>query len=272
VTLRRWKRAPPLVRIPPEIIGTSVLLAHNIILHRALRPPADAALNLGSAIALTAFARRNGCTPAELGMGRADLSRSLKIGSIAALCCSTGIGIAAAVPSTRRLFLDEQLRGMSLKQTLYHAGLRIPVATALAEEIMFRSALHALFARKHSLPITLAWTSSLFGLWHILPTLDTFDRNPASKIVQVRGCSQPMAAAIGSAGATAAAGLFFSYLRLSSRSVVASVLTHAAINIVGFVIANILLERADQSQAADPLGSGLSKLGRSEFRRSRPAR
>lgn len=243
MTLRR-KRTQPLVLIPPEIIGTSVLLTHNLLVHRALRPPADSALSLASAIILPALALRSGCSPADLGLDRTDLSRGLKTGSIAAAYCSIGIGIAAALPSTRRFFLDPRLRDMSLKETLYHASLRIPVATAMAEEIMFRSALHALFARAHSLRTTLTWTSVLFGLWHILPTLDTFDGNTASKIVQSPGRTRPIAA-LGIAGATGGAGLFFSYLRLRSRSVAASVLTHATMNVTGLVIARILVERAD---------------------------
>ena len=241
MTLRRQKHAQP-QRIPPEVIGASVLLAHNLIVHRALRPPADAALNLASAIGLTAFALRTGCTPAELGLERADLKSGLKTGSIAAACCSTGIGIAAALPSTRSFFLDARLRGMSRRETLYHASLRIPVATALAEEIMFRSALHALFAREHSLRTTMAWTSLIFGLWHILPTLDTFEGNPASNIGRNPARAR-LLAVLGITGATAGAGLYFSYLRLRSGSVAAAVLTHAAINVVALVIGKALVDR-----------------------------
>jgi uncharacterized protein len=243
VTLRWQKRAQSLVRIPPEIVGASVLLAHNVLVHRALRPPADAALNLASAIALTTFALRTGCTPVDLGLDRGDLSRGLKTGSIAAACCSTGIGIAAALPSTRKFFLDARLKSMSRRETLYHAGLRIPVATALAEEIMFRSALHALFARRHSLRATVTWTSFTFGLWHILPTLDTFAGNAASNILQNRGRAR-LAAALGITATTAGAGLFFSYLRLRSGSVAAAVLPHAAINIAAMAIGKALVERA----------------------------
>jgi membrane protease YdiL (CAAX protease family) len=237
------KRAQPLPRIPPEVIGASVLLVHNLLVHRALRPPADAALNLASAITLTTFALRTGCTAEELGLDRADLGRGLKTGSIAAACCSTGIGIAAALPSTRTFFLDARLKGMSRRETLYHAGLRIPVATALAEEIMFRSALHALFARGHSLRATVTWTSFMFGLWHILPTLDTFPGNPASNILEHRGGAR-LAAALGITATTAGAGLFFSYLRLRSGSVAAAVLPHAAINIAALAIGKALVVRA----------------------------
>jgi len=242
VTLGRRKHPSPLVQIPPEILGASVLVVHNLLVHRALRPPADAALNLASAITLTAFALRTGSTPAELGLDRVDLKRGLKIGAIAAACCSAGIGIAAALPSTRKFFLDARLRGMSRRETLYHASLRIPVATALSEEIMFRSALHALFAREHSLRATLTWTSLMFGLWHILPTLDTFEGNPASTIVQ-NPVRARLTAALVITGTTAGAGLFFSFLRMRSRSVAAAVLAHAAINIVALVIGKALVDR-----------------------------
>ena len=236
------KHAPPLARIPPEILGALVLVAHNFLVHRALRPPADAALNLASAATLTALALRTGCTSAELGLDRADLKRGIKTGSIAAACCSAGIGLAAALPTTRKFFLDARLRGMSRKETLYHASLRIPVATALSEEVMFRSALHALFAREHSLRTTMLWTSFIFGLWHILPTLDTYEGNPASNIVRNPGRAR-LTAVLGVAGTTAGAGLYFSYLRLRSRSVAAAVLTHAAINVVALVVGKALVDR-----------------------------
>jgi len=242
VTLARRKHAPPPARIPPEIIGASILIAHNLLVHRALRPPADAALNLASAATLTAFALRTGSTPAELGLDRTDLKKGLKTGSVAAACCSTSIGIAAALPPTRKFFLDARLIGMSRRETLYHASVRIPVATALAEEIMFRSVLHALFAREHSRQATLTWTSLLFGLWHILPTLDTFEGNPASNIGQNPGRAR-LLAVLGITGATAGAGLYFSYLRLRSRSVAAAVLTHAAINVVALVVGKALVDR-----------------------------
>ena len=223
-------------------MGASVLTAHNLLVHRVLRPPADAALNLASAISLASFALRSGCTPAELGLDRADLRRGLRTGAIASVCCSASVGLAAALPSTRRFFLDARFRGMSRKETLYHAGLRIPVATALAEEILFRSALHALFAREHSLRTAMTWTSFTFGLWHILPTLDTFEGNPASHSVQDPVRARLMAA-LGTAVATAGAGFFFSFLRLRSRSVAAAVLAHATINIVALVIGKFLVDR-----------------------------
>ncbi len=145
MTLRR-RRRPSIVPFTPELIGVALLVGHNYIVHRVLRPPADAALNLVSAWALTSFARSIGCTREELGLGREELGRGLKVGSIAAASCAAAVGTLAAIPATRGFFLDERLQEMSRRELMYHATIRIPVTTALAEEIMFRSVLHALFA------------------------------------------------------------------------------------------------------------------------------
>jgi uncharacterized protein len=243
------------VRVLPEIIGAAVVLVNNVLVHRALPPPADTALNVASATSLTALALGTGCSAADLGLDRVHLVRGLRIGSVAAACCATCIGIAAALPATRKFFIDLRFRDMSRKETLYHASLRIPVATALAEEIMFRSALHALFARRHSLRTTLTWTSLIFGLWHILPTLDTFDRNHASSLKANRARTRPLAA-VGITGATAVAGLLFSYLRLRSGNVSASVLPHAAINVTGFMVAKVLVDRTGTPSTAGVQSTG----------------
>ena len=136
---------------------------------------------------------------------------------------------------------------MSRREILYQAGLRIPVATALTEEIMFRSVLQALFARNHSLRTTLTWTSFIFGLWHILPTLDTFEGNPASKLIQSPDRARLMAV-LGVTTTTIGAGLYFSS-SMRSRSVAAPVLTHAAINIAALVAGKALFDQAALSEA-----------------------
>ena len=248
---RRRKRARSLMSVPPAVISASVLAAHNLLVHRMLRPPADSALNLASAGALTVFALRIGCTPAELGLDRADLGSGLRTGTVGAALCSAAVGIVAALPRMRSFLLDARLRGMSRKETVYHATLRIPVATAVAEEIIFRSVLHALLAREHSLRTTLTWTSLLFGLWHILPTLDTFDGNPVSNLVDNRSSAR-LLAVLSITGTTALAGLCFSYLRLRSRSVAGAVLAHAALNIAALLIGKALTDRAASSTDAQP--------------------
>ena len=164
MTVRRRRNPRFPQGLHPRIFGVSTLVVHNLLVHRVLRPPADAALNLISAVGLTAYTLRVGCTSAELGLDPTALRRGLETGSIAAGCCTVGVGIAAAFPPTRAFFMDSRLKDMSRKEVAYHASLRIPVAIALAEEIMFRSALHALFARELTLRSTLGWTSLFIRL------------------------------------------------------------------------------------------------------------
>ena len=54
-----------------------------------------------------------------------------------------GYGIAAALPWTRKGFADARTAEMGVGMFLYHAFLRIPVGTALMEEVAFRGVLLA---------------------------------------------------------------------------------------------------------------------------------
>jgi membrane protease YdiL (CAAX protease family) len=220
-------RVAPLSR--PQLIGVGVLVGHNVIVHRVLPPPADAALNVFSAVALVRFALNDGFTREDLGLGRADLRRGTQAGLAAGVVCMGIVGLAAAVPFTRRFLVDDRFHGLGRRRTAYHVALRIPVSTALAEELLFRSVLHALFAREYSLPGTLAWTSGLFGAWHILPTLKSVEGNPAA------GTSPRRMAVLVTGLATAGAGLMFSLLRLRAKSIVAPVIAHAALNGAAFL-------------------------------------
>jgi membrane protease YdiL (CAAX protease family) len=68
----------------------------------------------------------------------------------------------------------------------------------------------------------------LFGLWHILPTIDTLDVNPAGDLFS--GIMGVTIAAGSAVAGTALAGLVFLWLRLRANSTIASILAHTAIN------------------------------------------
>jgi membrane protease YdiL (CAAX protease family) len=69
----------------------------------------------------------------------------------------------------------------------------------------------------------------LFGLWHVLPTVQSLDTNAAVGPVRAnRGRS--IGAVAGVVAATAAAGVGFSVLGRRARSVLAPVLVHATLN------------------------------------------
>ena len=79
-------------------------------------------------------------------------------------------------------------------------------------------------------------TSALFGLWHIEPTLHTMRDNRA-----VAGAAASTGGEVlvvfGAITVTFAAGLVFCWLRLRSRSLVAPVMAHAAVNGLALTVA-----------------------------------
>ena len=226
----------------------SLLVAHNILVHRKLDPPVDSALNLLSAGVLTALAKRAGCTQEELGLERARVGSGVRYGIVSAACSSAVIGALASHRSTRALFIHPRIERMSRREVWLNATLRIPFATALGEEIIFRSALHGLFARERGVGRTLVWTSLLFGLWHILPTIDDLEGNPVLNIAEDLPTDRTIAT-IGNVGATALAGFLFSLLRLRSGNVVAPILTHASINIAALMAGRVLGARRVRSES-----------------------
>jgi membrane protease YdiL (CAAX protease family) len=115
------------------------------------------------------------------------------------------------------------------REAIYHLAVRIPLATAVAEELAFRGALLGLTQRRRSPAAAVAWTSLLFGASHALPTLKHYDGNPASGLVADPRQGRRIAV-LGTMLSTAGAGCLFAWLRLRSRSLLAPILAHAATN------------------------------------------
>ena len=111
---------------------------------------------------------------------------------------------------------------------LFQAFVRIPLATALYEEVLFRGIVFGMLVRRHSPLVAGLVSSILFGFWHILPTLETLDTNPAGGLFT--GVIGVVVAIAGAVGGTAVAGLVFLWIRLYANSTVAPVLAHIGTN------------------------------------------
>jgi CAAX protease family protein len=213
----------------PEATGVAVLVLHNLAVHRLLPSPADAVLNLVTAAGLTAFARRAGCSHDDLGIRAGDAAAGLRLGLTAAAVAAGGVVLGASLPATRPLFHDRRVTAVGRREAIYHVAVRIPLATAVAEELAFRGALLGLVQRRRSPAAAVAWTSLLFGASHALPTLQHYDGNPASGLVADPRQGRRIAV-LGTMLSTAGAGCLFAWLRLRSRSLLAPILAHAATN------------------------------------------
>jgi len=233
-----WLRRPP---VRHQVRGWHILAIvaltgyANVIANRVLNPWWHIVFNLGILGVAIAIARHAGVTTPQLGYRRDRFKRGLAVGGTVMGVIAVGIAIAVAVPATREFFYDERVIERSTWVVLFDALIRIPIATAFYEETLFRGALFGMFARRLA-PLWAALASSaLFGLWHILPTLDTLETNPAGGLLH--GVGAIVLASAGSVLGTMVAGLAFLWLRLRANSTVAPVVAHIATNSLALLAA-----------------------------------
>jgi membrane protease YdiL (CAAX protease family) len=111
---------------------------------------------------------------------------------------------------------------------------RIPLGTALAEELLFRGALLGLYLRRHRPLVAVVMASVVFGLWHVLPTLGTLGSNQVATDVTGGHLVARIAAVCAFVVGTGTVGAWFCWLRPRSGSIVAPWLAHAAVNMSAF--------------------------------------
>jgi membrane protease YdiL (CAAX protease family) len=111
---------------------------------------------------------------------------------------------------------------------------RIPLGTALLEEVAFRGVLYGAWLRIASPVVAAVGASAVFGLWHIVPTLELMRTN-------VFGGNTVMRSAAVGAGiaATAIGGLLFVALREWTGGIAGPIVVHTAANSFATVAAYI---------------------------------
>ena len=215
-------------------LATGLVVAYGAVAPRVL-PPTSVVPNLTVAATGVAAARWWGRSWAELGLDPVDARRGLRFGAAAVPVVAGAVATVAAVPALRRLLRDERVLGLSDREAAFHALVRIPLATALAEEVLFRSVLLGQTGTGGRRVRAVVWTSMAFGLWHVLPALHSHRSNRQG------GAATTVT---GTVVATAGVGAALAVLRLRSRSVVAPVIAHAAVNGLTFVAARLVGRRA----------------------------
>lgn len=179
--------------------------------------------------AAVALARAAGASWADLGLGRRELGAGLRAGALGAAAAAAGVAVVAAVPASRRLFADERAAAAAGGRGLAGALARITFAAVPPEELAYRSVLLGLRLRDGPPAPALAWSSALFGLSHIAPTLATMRHTVAHPHLAQHPLRQAAFVA-GNVAVTGMAGAVFGWLRLRSGSVLAPLLVHVALN------------------------------------------
>lgn len=181
--------------------------------------------NLAIGAALVGAARAAGLSWRELGLGREAVGPGLRWGGAIVLALAAMLALAPALPPARGFLEDKRVAGIGPALLAYRVLVRIPIGTALFEEVAFRGVLYGALARHASTATAVLASSAAFGLWHIGPTLENARIN------------QPDAGAAGTAWivaggvvATFIGGVLFASLRIHTRGIVAPVIAHAGAN------------------------------------------
>jgi membrane protease YdiL (CAAX protease family) len=242
----RRRGAPPEPSLRPAADGLA--LAALVLAYGATSQQAESAgwqvpANLAAGAAAVAAARARGSSWDVQGLDPLALPGGLRLGVTTLVPVGAVVALGIALPSTRPLFVDERVHGAGARTLAYHALVRIPLATALAEELLFRSALLGIELRSRSRRRAVAMTAIAFGLWHVLPALRSHESNPAGAELASRAGGRAATVAV-TVGATAAAGAGLAWLRLRSRSVAAPFIAHAGVNLAAFAAATCMARRA----------------------------
>jgi membrane protease YdiL (CAAX protease family) len=235
-----------------DVAAALAVLAYSAVLNRSLPPMVHLPANLLAAGTAVLGLRMQGTSWEELGMatGAAQLGKGARTGIAVAAPILACTGILAVAPATRWRFDDARVLGA--QHPIFEVALRIPVGTALCEELIFRGALMTLFARHRSSARAAVLTSALFGVWHVLPTLDAHNMT-ARRASEHAAPVLPVV--VRNVATTSAAGMLLAWMRRRSGSVLAPVIAHTAMNASAFLAARLVVAR-DRSHAARYESSG----------------
>ncbi len=139
----------------------------HVLLPERVRPAAGA----GAAIGLAALAHQLGGSARDLGCDRRDLASGLRVGAVAAGAILAATGAARALDRRGTAFRDDRVTDASRADAALQLLVRIPLATALVEELVFRGVILGFGLRDGDRRRALIISSIAFGLWHIGPAL-----------------------------------------------------------------------------------------------------
>jgi membrane protease YdiL (CAAX protease family) len=212
-----------------EVTAVAWTFGANTLVHRLLPHHTHVPANLVAAGGVLALAVSAGASAADLGLDPAQLGRGARVGAAVGGALVAGVAVAAVWPPAHRWFGDARVTEVGRGRASYELLVRIPLGTALAEELLFRSGLTGLFARRRARNAAVLASSVVFGLWHVFPTYDSLDSHVAAGRVPARALHRATAVA-SVVASTALAGVAFSWLQRRAHSVLAPVLVHAALN------------------------------------------
>lgn len=244
--LSEWGRAipgiDPVLPLWPIVAVVVLLLMINVAANKAL-PGYYLFWTLGGSVVVLALGKLDGCTWTDMGLGPTTWIRGAIYGAAAILVIFAVFAFASRRPRMHDAFHDHEIAGMSLPRVFWQSMVELPIGTVLFEEVAFRGVLWAMLARRYGLGWATLGSAVLFGLWHILPSLDLHLRNERLSQVAGGGWWARIVGIVGSVIMTTIGGIIFSLLRIRSGSLFAPMGLHWATNGWGYLFARRVAAR-----------------------------
>lgn len=211
-----------------------VLILVNLLNNRWARGHYLLICFLGTLV-LIAMARYDGLSWEQLGLGPGSWQSGLIWSAVVFGAVAAFYALAASIPATRRGFRDKRAAEKGWPSVVYHSTIRIPFGTALLEETAFRGVLLAIVVTGWGWWPGVVVSSLLFGLWHILPSLEFHE---SSEVASAMGSGRWAAvrSVVFTVIGTGAAGVGFCLLRDFSDSLLPPIVLHASLNGIGLAV------------------------------------
>lgn len=220
---------------PLAVVGglVALLAVANILTNRVLPSWSYVPFNLLVTVVVVSMAGRV-VSPAALGF--VNWRRGAAWGGVLAAATLVLLLLAVVLPVIRDVFDDRRVDD-GIAALAYNTLLAIPLGTVVLEEVAFRGALPAVLAREWSTARAVVLSSALFGLWHVLPSWGIGDVNPVIADVLGDGWIGRLISVGGAVVGTFFVGLWWSFVRYRSGSLLAPVLAHISTNSLAYAIA-----------------------------------
>ena len=177
-------------------------------------------------VALVAWARSQGVSWQALGLSGRSFQTEVRWGLVFGAALAAPLFLALALPEPVSSLLDDpRMAGVGAAGLAYVTLVRIPLGTALFEEVAFRGVLYGSLATIRGPESAILVSSAVFGLWHVTATLELLQGSER--------LSAPGLLALGVIGgvvATFLGGLFFGWLRRRTGGVYGPFFTHWLVN------------------------------------------
>jgi len=180
-----------------------------------------------NAVVLVLIAYKSGLTLGNLGLRRSMIGRGLLWGGGASLIVVIGLSFAYLIDPN--LFRDSRYH-LSLSRAFIYALLIVPLHTVFVEELAFRGVLWAGTRKWKNVVWASLVSSLLFGLWHIVPSLNLNTTSGAAISGVSNGSADRLVPIVISVVATFVFGLVLCELRRRSHSLLAPIIAHWAVN------------------------------------------